>query len=75
VRKALQLGLLNSASYFLLTFDIRSVSQANIPYVIAVNLTIAMLSFTIFKRLQEAKTLADRIAFAVFGTAGTVVGI
>ena len=74
-RKSLELGGLNCLSYFILTCDIRSVSQGNIPYAVIVNVAIALLSFSIFKRLQDASGWSDRIAFTIMGTLGTVLGI
>jgi hypothetical protein len=74
-RKAVELGLLNCLSYFILTCDIRSVSQGNIAWAIVVNIAIAMLGFSIFKRLQQSEGWADRIAFTLLGTVGTVIGI
>jgi hypothetical protein len=75
LKKSIELGALNCLSYFVLTADIRSVSQANILAAVVINMTVALLSFSILKRLQEAKTLADRVLYAVGGTIGTVIGI
>jgi hypothetical protein len=74
-RAALTLGALNMLSYFILTADIRSVSQGNIPWAIVVNLSVALLGFSLFKKLQQATSMLDRVFFAVGGTIGTVVGI
>jgi hypothetical protein len=74
-RKTLELGLLNLVSYFVLTVDFRSVAQANIGWSIVTNLVIALITFSILKRVHEASTLADRIAYAIGGASGTVIGI
>jgi len=76
MRKALDLGWINFLSYFVLTWDIRTVSQGNIPYAVVVNIIIALLSFSLFKKMQEAdKTWLNRAAYTLCGTLGTVAGI
>jgi hypothetical protein len=57
LRKTLELGLLNLVSYFVLTVDFRSVAQANIVWSIVTNLVIALITFSILKRVHEASTL------------------
>jgi hypothetical protein len=53
----------------------RAVAQANIPWAALLNMVIALLSFTIFKKMQEATGLQQRLGYAVGGTLGTVIGI
>ena len=75
-RQMLELGLLNLLSYFVLTWDIRTVAQGNIPYAILVSMVIGVLTVTIFKRLQDAPhNLRTCLVYAGFGTVGTVAGI
>ena len=75
-RQTLELGLLNMLSYFVLTWDIRTIAQGNIEGAIIVNLIIGVLTVTIFKRLQDAPhNWSTALAYACFGTVGTVAGI
>jgi hypothetical protein len=75
VRKAVELGLLNTLSYAILTVDFRSVAQANYPVAFVVNLVIAFLTVTILKRVVAASTRSEMIAYMLSGGFGTVIGI
>ena len=75
VNPALQIGLLNYISYFMLTVDIRAVALAQVAVSFATNLVIALLAYTMVKKIGEAKTWAERWAFAVGGALGTVSAI
>jgi hypothetical protein len=75
VRCALELGALNALSYFVLTWDLRTVAFGNYFWAAVSNMAIALLGFTILKRVQESSGWPCRIAYAVGGTAGTMLGI
>jgi hypothetical protein len=75
VRKAVELGLLNTLSYAILTVDFRSVAQANYPVAFVVNLVIAFITVTILKRVVAASTRSEMIAYMLSGGFGTVIGI
>lgn len=75
LRKGAVLGGLNALSYFILTIDFRAVAQANIAWALSVNLIIPWLGWTIFKRMQEAATLHERILYTLGGATGTYLGI
>jgi len=74
-RHTLELGALNALSYFMLTWDLRTVSQANYFYAAVSNMVIALLGFTVLKRIQESEGWWPRLAYAAGGTAGTLIGI
>lgn len=76
MRKAIELALLNTISYFVLTLDIRSVAQGNIPIAIIVNAILGFLSFTIVNRISKSTGgHADRIGYIIGGCIGVTVGI
>jgi hypothetical protein len=75
MKKTIELSGLNFVSYFVLTFDFRTVAQANYLWAAITNLIIAMLTFTVLNRVSESKSTWDRFGYAVGGTCGTMVGI
>lgn len=75
LKTAAILALLNMMSYFLLTIDFRATAQANILWSIISNAAIALLTFTILKRIVEAKTKMECFGYIVGGTLGNVLGI
>lgn len=75
MRVAIELAFLNFLSYLILTIDYRATAQANILWSIISNATIALLTFTILKRIVEAKTKLECLGYIVGGTIGNVAGI
>ena len=75
IRKSVELAALNLVSYLVLTVDFRATSQGNYAWAAGVNIVIALLSMTILKRIVEARSVGERIGYALGGSAGTVAGI
>lgn len=75
MRRAIELGLLNTFSYLILTVDFRSVAQANKPVAVAVNVVIGWFTVVIIQRVASAKTKAETIAYMAAAGLGTWLGI
>jgi hypothetical protein len=67
--------VLNCLNYFILTIDYRATAQGNILWSIVSNFVIALLTFTIIKKIEKAESFWDRVGYAVGGTLGNVAGI
>ena len=74
-RKAFELLLLNTLSYFVLTFDMRAIAAANYEWSIVISVVVALLSFSILKKVQNCHGWLERWHYAIGGTIGTVTGI
>ena len=75
-RNEWELGWLNMLSYFVLTWDIRTVAQGDMLAAAIVSMIVGILTVTIFKRLQDASlNVRTCLIYACFGTVGTEVGI
>ena len=75
MKKAFKLYCLNTLSYFLLTLDVRSVAQANIPIALLVNIILASISFSIVKQISKAEGRKEHIAYVLAGATGVLFGI
>lgn len=72
----LELGLLNGLNYFIQTWDIRAVAQANYLWTAIVQVVIATLTFVLFSKLQAApKDWTNWLSYTVLGTAGTLLAL
>lgn len=66
---------LNALSYFLLTLDIRWVSESKQPHSTILAFIIGVISFTVLKDIQAASGFWPCLAYATGGMIGTWSGI
>lgn len=75
LKTKLMLFSLNFASYFLIAANMRAIAQANYLAAAVTDFSIALLGATLVKKLVEAKSLWDSVAFAAGGTTGALIAI
>jgi hypothetical protein len=75
LNSAIVLFSLNLCSYVMLTWDFRAVAQANYIQSPIINMVIGILGFSIFKKIQEADTMIERVFYILSCGVGVDVGI
>lgn len=75
-RTAGVLAILNFISFLLVTVNFRAVAQGRYLLTFVTDITLCLLGFTIFKRLQAAeKNRAQALAYAIAGAVAAQLGI
>jgi len=69
-KTAIHLFIMTFIQYAVLTFNIRAVAVSNYFALAATDLIIAMLGFTILKKIEQAEGPIDMMGYAIGGTIG-----
>lgn len=72
---ALLLGGAMLINYLVVSVNMRAVSYERYTWIAATDFVICVLNFSIIKRVSAAESLADRICYALGGTAGALLGV
>lgn len=75
ISRAHRLFLIQFASYFLATFNIRAVAGTSYMMTAVTDLAIAGLSFWAIKHVVEAKTRAEQVGYVVGGMCGAQIAL
>lgn len=75
MKKAVELGILNFVSITLVVLNFRYIAAGFYGASVATDLVIAVLAFTLFKRLQAAETRLDLACYAAAAGLASVAGI
>jgi hypothetical protein len=66
---------INLANYLILVWNFRAVAQARIVDSVISDIILASMSFTIVKRIGDAKTKAERVGYILGGAVASALGI
>jgi hypothetical protein len=72
VKRFLVLFFAQLGFYGLVALDIRAVATRNLPAVAILNIVIATLSYTVIRKVADAKGMWEFLAFVTGGTIGAV---
>jgi hypothetical protein len=75
MKSALSIGLINFVLYLFLVINYRSVAQGRYIESIISDMIIAGLGFSVVKKISEAKSISDRIAYIIGGGLASFCGI
>lgn len=75
MKQALILGLLMTINYLVIAVNMRAVAHIQYEWIAATDALLCIINFSVIKRVAEAKTLIDRICYAVGGTVGALLGV
>ncbi len=73
--RGLQLFVLNFINFFVLIYNFRAVAQARYVESVISDAIIAVLTFTIMRRVSNAHTLEERIGYVGGAAAASAAGI
>ncbi|HEX6164130.1 MAG TPA: hypothetical protein VFZ31_12240 [Vicinamibacterales bacterium] len=74
-RQSLRLAALVFVQYALLALDMRFIASANYLGIAVVNVAIATTTWYVTKDIVMARSVTDRVCFAVGGTAGALLAV
>ena len=74
-RHSLRLAVLVFMQYALLALDMRFIASANYLGIALANVAIATTTWYVTKDIVMARSLTDRVGFAVGGTAGALLAV
>lgn len=75
MKTTLRLFALNMLQYFIIAANMRAIAMAWYPLAFVTDMLCGVVAFTLTKRIVEARTWRDRLAFAAGGAIGAQFAI